>query len=468
MTNRAVTGANADLKAGPYPPGRAAGIRWPAVGAGTLATGLAPAWRPPGIRAMKHPLIQTALAVAVCTLLLACQRPASEAAAVDAPPAPPAAAPAARPATTDLEQLAQRLVMQSAAVKEGDLVLITGRPHDAELLENIAVNVRKVGGFPMIQYSSDRLSKRLFFDVPAKYDAQVAGWGSKLVGAANVVISLGNTTTEDLFEGADPKRLVARGKAGEPIGQAMLKNNVRTVEVGNNLYPTAWRAARLGMDEPGLATMFWNAVDMDYSDLQVRGEQVKSALAGGNEVHITHPNGTDLTMRIKGRPVLVSDGVISADDLKRGGPAVAVYLPAGEVYTTPVPGTAAGKLVDSRSFYRGQQIDNLTLTVADGKVTSIAGSGPGYAGFKAEYDAVTDPRKDLFGYLDLGINAKIQLPASSQVGNWVPAGAVKVGTGSNIWAGGNNSVPYGINVFLPGSTVTLDGKPIVDGGALKL
>ena len=33
-------------------------------------------------------------------------------------------------------------------------------------MENIAVNVRKAGGFPLVEYSSDRLAKRLFFDVP--------------------------------------------------------------------------------------------------------------------------------------------------------------------------------------------------------------------------------------------------------------------------------------------------------------
>jgi leucyl aminopeptidase (aminopeptidase T) len=140
--------------------------------------------------------------------------------------------------------------------------------------------------------------------------------------------------------------------------------------------------------------MFWTGVNIDYSQLQARGEQVKAALAG-NEVHLTNPNGTDLKLRVQGRPVLVSDGLISADDLKRGGAALAVYLPAGEVYTTPVPGTAAGRIVDSRSFYRGKQIDNLTLTVAGGKVTAMTGAGPGYAGLKAEYDAVQDPRKDL-------------------------------------------------------------------------
>ena len=419
---------------------------------------------------MKRQLLAVALSVAACTWLVACQRPAPEAAGPT--PAPtPAAAPAAEPAKaapTDLEQLAQRLATQSAAVKEGDLVLITGRPHDAELLENIAVQVRKAGGFPMVEYSSDRLAKRLFFDVPEKYDTQTDGWGSQLAGVVDVVISLGNNLTENLFEGADPKRLAARGKAAEPVGKALLQNNVRTVEIGNNLYPTAWRAERFGMDQDELATMFWNAVNIDYSDLQARGEQVRAALAKGNEVHITNPNGTDLKLRVQGRPVLVSDGIISADDLKRGGAAVAAYLPAGEVYTTPVPGTAEGRIVDSRSFYRGKPIDNLTLTLAGGKVTAMSGSGPGYAGLKAEYDAVTDPRKDLFGYVDLGINPSVRLPAASKVGNWVPAGTVTVGTGGNIWAGGNNSVPYGVTVFLPGSTVTLDGNAIVENGELKL
>lgn len=425
---------------------------------------------------MKRQLITAALAAAVCTSLVACQRAGPQ--AETAAPAPSAieagsaastpVAPPAKAAATDLEQLAQRLVMQSAAVKEGEIVMITGRTQDAELLENLAVHVRKAGGFPMVDYSSDRLSKRLFFDVPEKYDTQADALGVRLADVLDVVISVGNTTSENLFEGADPKRMAARGKAGEAVGQAFMKNNVRTIELGNNLYPTPWRAERYGMSEDELARTFWSGANIDYSELQARGEQVKAALAGGNEVHITNPNGTDLKLRVQGRPVLVSDGIISAEDIKTGGAAVSAYLPAGEVYTTPVPGTAEGKLVQTRTFYRGKQIDDLTLTVAGGKVTAMTGSGPGYAGYKAEYDAVSDPRKDLFGFVDLGINPNVKLPAGSRVGTWVPAGAVTVGTGSNAWAGGDNSVAYGMTLFLPGSTVTLDGKPIVESGELKL
>jgi leucyl aminopeptidase (aminopeptidase T) len=416
----------------------------------------------------------TAAAVLLALLATACgggSSPPADTAATDAPASAPetaAEAPAAAKPATDLAQLAQRLVTQSAAVKEGEVVLITGRSQDAELMENIAVEVRKVGGFPMVEYSSDRLDKRLFFDVPDRYDAQANALGMKLAEVVDVNIALQNGTAENLFEGADPKRMAARGKANEPIAEAFMRNNVRSVEVGNNLYPAPWRAQRYGLTEDALAQMFWNGVNLDYTELQARGEQVKTALAGGKELHITHPNGTDLTVQVQGRPVLVSDGIISAQDIAAGGAAASVYLPAGEVYTTPVAGSAKGKVVNSRSYFRGKQIDNLTLTLADGKVTAMTGEGPGYADFKAQYDAVDDARKDMLGYIDLGINPNVNLPAESAVGTWVPSGSVTLGTGNNLWAGGDNPVAYSLTVHLPGSTVTLDGKPIVEGGALKL
>ncbi|GAA4858669.1 hypothetical protein GCM10023332_08210 [Luteimonas vadosa] len=411
-----------------------------------------------------------ALAVAMGLSLAACQR--DDAATSDTAAAPADAASQSADqspgAATDLEQLAERIVTQSAAVRDGDVVVITGRPHDAELMENIAVHAARVGAQPMILYSSDRLAKRLFFDVPAEYDSRPDELGMQMAGMADVFISLGNVTSESLFEGADPERLAARGKAGAGVGQEMMKNNVRRVEIGNNLYPTAWRAERFAMDMDALSKMFWDGVNLDYSTLQTRGEEVKAALAGGDEVHVTHPNGTDLRFRIGGRPVLVSDGVISADDMKQGGAAVSVYLPAGEVYTTPVAGSAEGKIVDTGTWFRGKPVEGLTLTVEGGKVTAMSGSGPGYADMQAAYDAVDDERKNLFAFFDLGINPNIALPADSKAGNWVQAGTVTLGTGANDWAGGDNTVPFGSTIYLPGSTVTLDGKTIVENGTLKL
>lgn len=405
---------------------------------------------------MTNPLLTAALAVALCSF------------PVGTILAEPQAPDAAIRTEIDLDQLAERLVTQSARVKEGEIVLISGRPHDAELLENLAVQVRRAGGFPLVTYSSDRLARRMFFDVPARYDAQPDALGMHLAEIADVMISLGNATDENLFDGADPARMAARAKADEPVMKAFLSNNVRTVDIGNNLYPTAWRAERYGLPEAELARTFWNGLNLDYTELQSRGAQVRAAITGGDRMHITHPNGTDLKLRIGGRPVMVSDGIISDEDMAAGGAAVAVYLPAGEVYTTPVPGTAEGTVVQSRSYFRGKQIDDVTMQFEGGRMVSMSGSGPGYSDFRAAYEAVDDPRKDEFSYVDIGINPNVVLPANSAIGNWMPAGSVTIGTGTNTWAGGDNSVTYGSTVFLPGSTVTLDGKTIVERGELKL
>jgi hypothetical protein len=44
---------------------------------------------------------------------------------------------------------------------------------------------------------------------------------------------------------------------------------------------------------------------------------------------------------------------------------------------------------------------------------------------------------------------------------------VTVGIGGNDWAGGDNKMSYGYTDHIPGSTVTLDGRLIVENGVLK-
>ena len=412
------------------------------------------------MKKMLAPLVSAA----ACIALASCQ---SQPAPVQPAKLADDVKPAAKPAPTDLEQLAERLVKQSAGVKEGEVVLISSGAENMELLENIAVQVRKAGGFPLITVGSDRLAKRLYTDVPEKYDTQTDQLGLKIAEVVDVTINVGRSAAEGLFADADPKRLAARAKSDEPIAEAFLKNGVRSVEVGNGLYPQDWLAKRYEMTPEDLAKTFWGGVNVDYTDLQARGAQVSAALAGGSEIHIKDANGTDLKVKVQGRAYGVSDGIISAEDLKKGAAGQNVYLPAGEVYVTPVPGTAEGKVVRALDYYQGLEIRDLTLVFAAGKLTSVTGSGPGFEKMKAAYDAAGEG-KDLFAVVDFGINPNVKLPAGSKVATWVPAGTVTVGVGNNVWAGGDNKTSYGYFVSLPGTTVTLDGKPVVEAGQLKL
>lgn len=398
--------------------------------------------------------------------LLSCQQPPPSTNTAENK-ATPQMETAKKMAVTDLEALSNRLVTQVAGVKEGEIVFVSGGVRDMELLENIATDARKVGAYPLLTVGSDRMFKKYYEEVPDKYDSQAPELDLKLATLPAVTFAVETNESDDIAAGISPARMAAVGKAGEPVTDLYLKRNVRQVNIGNGLYPTVYRAKRFGMSQDDLAKTFWEAVNADYSTVQTTGENVRTALAAGKEVHITNPNGTDLKVRIEGRPFFVSDGIISADDIKKGGPAVSVYLPAGEVYTAPVPGTAEGTVVVSQTYSNGKEVTNLKLTFAGGKMTQMTGSGPGFDDLKKEYDATGDG-KEVFSFVDFGINPNLHVWPASKLGNWVQSGMVTVGIGNNTWAGGDNKVSYGLDMFLPGSTVMLDGKTVVENGVLKL
>ena len=405
------------------------------------------------------------VSIVVTLALLSCQQAAPPTNLAESRATPMETALKAAP--TDLEQLSNRLVTDVAGIKEGEIVFINGAVRDLELLENLNTDARKVGAFPIVTIGSDRMFKKYYEEVPEKYDSQTPDLDLKLATLPDVAITIDTNDADNLTEGIAPARLAAVGKANAPVGDLYLKRNVRRIEIGNNLYPTAYRAKRFGMSQDDLTKTFWEAVNADYSAIQATGEKVRTELSTGKEVHITNTNGTDLKVKIEGRQFFVSDGIISADDVKKGGPAVAVYIPAGEVFCSAVPGTAEGKVVESQTFFRGKEVNNLTLIFVAGKLTEMTGSGPGFADLKASYDA-NGEGKELFGFVDFGINPNLKIWPMSKVGNWVQSGMVTVGIGNNTWAGGDNKVSYGMTNYLPGSTVTVDGKTVVENGVLKL
>jgi leucyl aminopeptidase (aminopeptidase T) len=367
------------------------------------------------------------------------------------------------PKMVDFEGLAQKLVT-CAAVRPDELVLISGGPKNLELLEDLAVAVRQKGGNPMVTFGSDRLTRRLWTDVPEKYDTQSRDPWVKLAGLFQVQIAVNYTEDSGLLADIPPGRLVASGEADKVINDVLIKNNFRVINLGNGLYPTAQLARRFGLSMEELSGLFWNAVDVDYAELQGICAAVKSKLANGKEVRITSPNGTDFRVRIEARPVLVSDGVISEEDLKAGYAACQIFLPAGEVYLAPVPGTAEGRIVCNRDYFDGQEVRGLTMDFKAGKLVSWSAPG-GLDRAKAIYDAA-GAGKDEFGVIDIGVNPKVAEGVGGKVLNYVRAGMVSIGLGNNIWAGGKNDSVYGLQIYLTEQTLAVDGKLLVDKGKL--
>ena len=364
----------------------------------------------------------------------------------------------------DLEALAAKLVTQSARIREGDLVQINGDPKDAEVLEDLAVQVRKQGGHPLITLASDRLSRRLYDDVPSKYDTQSPDFDLKMAGLLDAEFFI-ESADEGALAGVPAERIAARTKTMQPVFETIRRRSVRLISLGNGLYPTPSRAKQLGVTERELAKLFWDGVNADYVQLQATGDKLKKVLADGKEVRLTHANGTDLKASIEKRAVMVSDGVITDEKRKQGGAACWTYLPAGEVYVSSASGSAEGRLVIDRLFYEGAEIEHLVLDVKGGKVVSLEAKTNGdrlQAAFKAAAQG-----KDRVGVIDVGINPKVRPPADSKVLPYMAAGMISVSIGNDTWAGGDDNTPFGVGCFLPGGTLAVDGKVIVEKGELK-
>lgn len=386
------------------------------------------------------------------------------AAAQPKPPAKPVKVEIAPPPPAiDTAKLAEQLVGKTANVKEGDVVEIIGSPADMALMEDVAVAVRVRGAFPLLRVNSDSLAKKMIATVPATWDAQVSTLEMGLAKLVKVMIIIPPVRDPNLEDALPPERRAALAKADMPANELRLKRGVRMVELGNGFFPTPARAKLLGLGEAELTKIFWDGVSADYTAVEAKAKALKTQLAAGGVVRITHPNGTDLTLKVKGRKVLTSDGIISDADIKAGGANATVWLPAGEVFVAPVPGSIEGKIVDDRMVHEGKELTGVTVEVKKGKITSITATA-GWDAVKGRYD-VAGPGKNEIGVLDLGINPAIK--TSGKLESWVGAGMVSIGAGNNLWAGGTNKEPFGLVFQLPGTTVTLDGKVMVKDGALQ-
>lgn len=362
-----------------------------------------------------------------------------------------------------LAALAGRIVA-AARVAEDDRVQLEGVPGDLDLLEELAVAVRKKGAHPLLTLASERLRRRLIGDVPARFDKQAPKMALSLAKAIDVYIGT-EALDPSATRGLPAERVAAVTRAEEEVGKLRLKRNLRMVFLGNELYPSAARAKRFGLTVAELRKIYEGGLAADTSALTAAGAKVKKALAAGKELHLTDAGGTDLKVKIEKRPVLVSDGVLTAEKVKQGGASCLTWLPAGEVYLAPVAGSGDGVVVAPVAFWEGDAIENLKVKFKGGKVVSLT-ADKGLARLEASYKA-SGKGKELLGAIDVGLNPGVKAPKGSRLVSFVAAGTVTVSVGNNTWAGGDNSTGFGLNLFLPACTLKVDGQAVVEKGELK-
>src|SRR6058998_2447495 len=224
---------------------------------------------------------------------------------------------AQQPRKPDQKAIAHQLIA-SAMLREGQTVRIAGSVRDAGLMEDLAIEAQKVGAQPLLSIWSERLIRRSYDEVPAKYDAQeqTLGMGMAKLFDGQIAIDFGET--EGLLKGVPPERIAARSKANAPVFEAFLKRNTHFVNLGNGLYPTRTLAKRLGISQARLAAGFWKALAVPPEQVAAAAERLRAMFAGGKTVRLTHPNGTSLSFDVTDRTPTISAGALTEKQVEQG------------------------------------------------------------------------------------------------------------------------------------------------------
>src|SRR5438034_883893 len=297
---------------------------------------------------------------------------------------------AQQPRKPDQKAIAHQLIA-SAMLREGQTVRIAGSVRDAGLMEDLAIEAQKVGAQPLLTIWSERLIRRSYDEVPAKYDDQEPKLDLALVKQFDAVIAIDFGESEALLAGVPEERIAARAKAGAPVGEAFFKRDVHFVNLGNGLYPTATLAKRLGITQTRLAAGFWKAVAVPPEQIQAVGERRRAAVASGGTVQVTHANGTDLKFDVTDRTPTISGGALTQAQAGKGARArVDAQAPAGaagrraglrpaEFHGPSVPGISECNDGIDRALWRDRAYGGLSRVFQQGKLTRLPPAAASYA-----------------------------------------------------------------------------------------
>ncbi|HEX6390962.1 MAG TPA: aminopeptidase [Solirubrobacteraceae bacterium] len=279
--------------------------------------------------------------------------------------------------TLDPAAFADLLTGYCLDVEKGNQVLVRSTSLAAPLLLELQRAILERGGWPLLRVEVPGQT-RGFYD--HAQDWQLDEFPDVAYSEARKCDrQLGIQAPDDIraLVGVDPQRIARAALARQPIREATLKKRWCST-----LWPTPANAAHAGMtldefsgfvaralflDRPAGAVAAWRELAAFQAELITRLQKVRT-------IRI-EAAGTDLTLEVKGRTWVNSDG-------RRN-------MPSGEVFTGPHETSASGRIrFDVPSSPQGVQVAGVEIEFRDGEVVSArADEGDDYLQHALDIDA---------------------------------------------------------------------------------
>ena len=249
--------------------------------------------------------------------------------------------------------------------------------------------------------------------------------------------------------GAEPPEPVASALNAADVFLAPTTKSISHTRARGDACENGARGATL----PGITeSVFVTGLDADYEAIAAHSESLHEQVKNADEIRVTSPQGTDITVEIGDRGWLLDTGIVH----DAGGFS---NLPAGEIFVSPESATGTyvvdGTMRPHGLLDEGQQ---LTFEVEDGYVTEISDSE-----IRKQIETAAEAvGRDAYNLAELGIGTNVGVDelVGSVLLDEKAAGTVHLAIGDNAAIGGETDAPLHLDGILREPTVYADGEEI--------
>lgn len=359
---------------------------------------------------------------------------------------------------------ARNLLRNALRLKRGESVLIETWSGTLPWAVSLDLEARILGARPLLSVKDEAVFWR---SIPASPASQLGRLGSHelaALAASDAYVCLygpQDTLREERLPRDAARRIESKN---HEMMRLIQKQGIRTVRWDLGRTSEVW-ARRYAVDLRSWRKELIDAAMVDPREMQHDGARIARRLRRGRDLRITHPNGTDLTLRLAHRRPKIDDGVMDEEDVKTGN--IMMVVPAGVVSVTLDELHAEGRFVSNATGVMFTHTQETPLSPGrwefrDGILENFACARGGKQLRRALSELKNPPLRP--GQISVGLNHRIStIPLLFDQSR----GTITFEIGRNAQMGGRSRSPHLLAFLdLTGANLQIDGEAIVDQGKI--
>ena len=356
--------------------------------------------------------------------------------------------------------LAETVVNTTLGVKPDETVVINTWQHTLPLASQLAYQVRKAGGLPVLTLETDDFWWKTLTEVPTENLRKPLRHSIALFDQTDAAINIFGPEDPHTYRSVEGPRMGALFESFQKTMDRIRERKVRSVDLQVG-YVTEPRAKTYGFNYDTWKRTVEEASNADYEKIAQLGKKLARTLEHAKQVEVTS-EGTKVKMEIGRHPVFVEDGIIDQEDRSKG--FIFTSIPSGYVTLAPKRGSTEGSFHSDMTVpIMGQLIKGVSWEFQKGKLVKAAAE-ENHDAFQKIYNPSTGD-KDQVSNLSIGLNHAVK---PGFLADYMSLGTVTIGIGENQNLQGENNSTLQFQASLSKATVTVDGQPIVHNGKLTI